>query len=568
GTHADTTDADGQWELINVPAGTYEIVASLDGWLFDPVEIAVTVNEETGDSTDNVFTASIETFEISGTIATLEGDRLAGIEVRALEDDEVVSTGTTNANGVYQIEGLEPGSYLIRPVDDTYAFDPEDREVELTTDVADIDFAAASLYGMTLPAGLGLVAVPVEPLRAEPEDVFGDGVEVARWDPEGGRYVFAPSDNSVMQVRPGAGFWTRSAAATQLEVPGTAFPNTENLSVTARRTWNMLGNPYDRDLPWEQMDISEGGGAAPYGFIWDAGADTYRLVSTAPGLGAVTAVPKNAGFWLRATNETQIGIEAPGTAPASVEVAQEAARKPADDAWIIPVVARGGGALDACSFAGVLPQAASDPATYQMDNPPVVGDYVDLYFVGDGGRRLAVDVRGDRSVQTWQFEVATNMPDTRVEVQMPDLSEVPNDKSVYLVDEAAGKRMYARTLTTYSYESDEAGARRFTLEVADRSETGLMITAASAQAAEGAVTVSYTLSADAQVSVEVLNIAGRKIATLANGESAPAGLSTCGWNARNASGSLVPSGRYLVRVQARADDGQQVQALVPVQIER
>ncbi|MFW5868627.1 MAG: MSCRAMM family protein, partial [Armatimonadota bacterium] len=372
GTHADTTDADGQWELINVPAGTYEIVASLDGWLFDPVEIAVTVNEETGDSTDNVFTASIETFEISGTIATLEGDRLAGIEVRALEDDEVVSTGTTNANGVYQIEGLEPGSYLIRPVDDTYAFDPEDREVELTTDVADIDFAAASLYGMTLPAGLGLVAVPVEPLRAEPEDVFGDGVEVARWDPEGGRYVFAPSDNSVMQVRPGAGFWTRSAAATQLEVPGTAFPNTENLSVTARRTWNMLGNPYDRDLPWEQMDISEGGGAAPYGFIWDAGADTYRLVSTAPGLGAVTAIPKNAGFWLRATNETQIGIEAPGTAPASVEVAQEAARKPADDAWIIPVVARGGGALDACSFAGVLPQAASDPATYQMDNPPAV----------------------------------------------------------------------------------------------------------------------------------------------------------------------------------------------------
>jgi hypothetical protein len=249
-------------------------------------------------------------------------------------------------------------------------------------------------------------------------------------------------------------------------------------------------------------------------------------------------------------------------------VAQQAERQPAADAWVIPVVARAADALDACSYAGVLPQAASNPAVYQMDNPPAVGPYVDLYFLGDGGRRLAVDVRENRPVQTWQFEVATSMADVQVDVQLPDLSEVPADKSVYLVDETAGKRMYARTLTTYSYQSGDGGTRRFSLEVADRSETGLMITSASAQSAGGAVTVSYTLSADAQVQVEVLNIAGRKVATLADGDTAPAGLSTCGWNGRSGSGTLVPGGRYLVRVSARADDGQQVQTLVPVQLQR
>jgi hypothetical protein len=243
-------------------------------------------------------------------------------------------------------------------------------------------------------------------------------------------------------------------------------------------------------------------------------------------------------------------------------------REPADDAWVIPIVARAAGALDACSYAGVLPQAASNPETYQMDNPPAVGPYVDLYFLGDGGRRLAVDVRDNRPVQTWQFEVSTDMAGVDVELQLPDLSEVPADKSVYLVDETAGKRIYARTLTTYSYASGEGGARRFSLEVADRSDTGLMITAASARAGGGNVTVSYTLSADAEVSVEVLNIAGRKVATLAAGETAPAGLSTCAWNGRSGSGTLVPGGRYLVRVNARAEDGQQVQALVPVQLER
>jgi hypothetical protein len=279
-------------------------------------------------------------------------------------------------------------------------------------------------------------------------------------------------------------------------------------------------------------------------------------------------VPRNAGFWLRTATATQITINGPGAAPASAEVAQQVEREPASDAWIIPVVARAAGALDACSYAGVLPQAASNPGAYQMDNPPAVGPYVDLYFLGDGDRRLAVDVRDAQPSQTWQFEVATQMADVEVEVQLPDLSEVPADKAVYLVDETAGKRMYARTLTTYSYQSGEGGARRFSLEVADRAETGLMITSASAQAAGGAVTVSYTLSADAQVQVEVLNIAGRKVATLASGDTAPAGLNTCGWNGRGGSGTVVPSGRYLVRVSARADDGQQVQALVPVQIER
>ncbi|MGI5817192.1 MAG: carboxypeptidase regulatory-like domain-containing protein [Armatimonadota bacterium] len=567
GMHIDVTGADGLWQFTGVPAGTYDVIAQLDGWSFAPASIEVTVSTEAGDSTGNQFVASEDTYTVAGTVRTLAGDRLAGILVQARQDGATVATATTNANGAYSIAGLAPGSYTIRPVDADYAFDPTQRDVDVASDLANIDFSAAARYAMTLPAGLNFVSVPVQPMDATAAAVFGENVQVARWDPQTGAYITAPSTNPLLEVKPGAGFWTRSAQQAQLGVPGTLFPSTQDLSLTVRRTWNMLGNPYDRDLPWERMGIGQDSPVSIYGFIYDAGAGTYRLVTTAPGLGAVTTVPKKAGFWLRTAATTQVTINAPGSNPASAEVAEAAARKPAADAWIIPIVARAAGALDACNYAGVLPQAAGNPAAYQMDNPPAVGPYVDLYFLGDGGRRLAVDVRENRPVQTWQFEVATDMADVEVQVQMPDLSEVPADKSVYLIDETAGKRMYARTLTTYSYQSGE-GARRFSLEVADRSEVGLMITSASAQAAGGGITVSYTLSADAQVQVEVLNIAGRKIATLATGEAAPAGISTCGWNGRGAGGTLVPSGRYLVRVSARADDGQQVQALVPVQLQR
>ncbi|MGC9318784.1 MAG: FlgD immunoglobulin-like domain containing protein, partial [Armatimonadota bacterium] len=121
--------------------------------------------------------------------------------------------------------------------------------------------------------------------------------------------------------------------------------------------------------------------------------------------------------------------------------------------------------------------------------------------------------------------------------------------------------------TAYSYDSGEGGSRRFRLEIADRDGAGLMITGASAGGA-GPVTVSYTLSAQAQVGIEVLNIAGRRVTTLASGEPQAAGVQSVAWNGRSSAGTLCPAGRYLVRINARADSGQQVQALVPLSLER
>jgi|GEM_PF-6266488 len=565
GSHVVVTGADGLWSFSSIPAGSYTIVPSLTGSIFTPLSIDVTVNATTGDSGGNQFVAVVETFDVTGTIRTPLGERIAGIEVQARLNGTAVATATTNANGVYSITDLLPGSYAIVPEDDDFSFSPAQRQVDVATDMSNVDFIGAGIYSFTIPSGLRLVGLPIRPLRPSPVEVFGAGVDVARWDPAAARYEIAPSTNPIMEVAPGAGFWTKSDTQRTLQVPGTLFGNVQDLTVNVARTWNMIGNPYDRDLPWERLNLPQG--VSRYGFIYDAAAHTYRLVSTTTGLGTVTTVPRNAGFWLRAEASTQVAFDGPGTAAVSPEVAQQVERKPADDAWIIPIVARGAGALDACSLAGVLPQAASDPAAYQMDNPPAIGPYVDLYFLGADGRRLAVDVRAVRPVQTWQFEVVTDTPGAEIELQLPDLSEVPADKAIYLVDETAGNRIYARALTTYSYQAGE-GARRFSLEVADRANTGLMITAASAQAAGSGVTVSYTLSADAQVLVEVLNIAGRTVATLAGDEAAPAGLSTCTWNGRGGSGTSVPAGRYIVRISARAADGQQVQSLVPIQLER
>ena len=80
--------------------------------------------------------------------------------------------------------------------------------------------------------------------------------------------------------------------------------------------------------------------------------------------------------------------------------------------------------------------------------------------------------------------------------------------------------------------------------------------------------VTYSVSTPCQVTVEVLNIAGRKVRGLTQAAPAAAGTGTLSWNLRNDDGALAPAGQYLVTIEAIADNGQRVQALRPLHVTR
>ena len=65
-----------------------------------------------------------------------------------------------------------------------------------------------------------------------------------------------------------------------------------------------------------------------------------------------------------------------------------------------------------------------------------------------------------------------------------------------------------------------------------------------------------------------MNIAGRPIRTLESSGVAAAGVGTVLWNLRDARGSMAPAGRYLIRVNAVAEDGQAAQARTALQVRR
>lgn len=119
-----------------------------------------------------------------------------------------------------------------------------------------------------------------------------------------------------------------------------------------------------------------------------------------------------------------------------------------------------------------------------------------------------------------------------------------------------------RTTSGYTYRAgDSAGIRHLKL-IATPVGQGLLLSGVSAaQAADGSVQVTYTVSGAAQVSVDVLNIAGRVVGQLGSRAAGAGSINTVAWNGRNTQGAKVPSGRYMLRITARAENGQAAQCV-------
>jgi flagellar hook assembly protein FlgD len=74
--------------------------------------------------------------------------------------------------------------------------------------------------------------------------------------------------------------------------------------------------------------------------------------------------------------------------------------------------------------------------------------------------------------------------------------------------------------------------------------------------------VSYNLTRDAEVSVRVTSLTGRRIRELAAGSRGP-GIGTVAWDGKDAQGRTAPRGLYVFEVIARGEDGRMVRAVAP-----
>ncbi len=429
--------------------------------------------------------------------------------------------------------------------------------------------------------GLHMMSLPVTPLQTDAAAILGIAPQdllLARWDPSlppNGAYRIWPD---IEPFAMGRGFWLRIFAPLNVTVQGIAADDNADFPIDLKLGWNMIGIPRTSAIAVDSLKVDIGSGAplsleeAAQNHILQRGVFGY---SQTEGYRLVDTLYPFEGYWVRCISPAGCRLLVPPLQAASATttaLSGTAKRDPLPNlAWKLPLVARAGKMLSR-AYLGCAQGATEgiDPR-YDAQAPPLFGPYVTCRFVREADQGAFVtDVRPTgRSKYTWQVEVATNQPGVPVILAWPDMSQLPPTARPVLVDEASGRRLYMRTTTRYEIPGlPEGVTRRLRIEIGTAGGKRLAVTSLAHCRTAGGIEVAYNLSAEAAVTATVLNIAGRPVRQLVTDRLQAAGSNILLWNLRDNNGCLVPSGTYLLRLEARGATGQRVSALRTMQVAR
>src|SRR3989475_1681210 len=130
-----TADNSGNYILAGLPNGSYMVTPKQTGYVFTPGNQSATVN---GTNVSGVnFTATSQTFSISGTISPVAGGSGATVTLSGAAS----ATTTANSSGAYTLTGLASGAYTITPSNAGYTFTPLNQNVTvITVNVTGVNF--------------------------------------------------------------------------------------------------------------------------------------------------------------------------------------------------------------------------------------------------------------------------------------------------------------------------------------------------------------------------------------------------------------------------------------------
>lgn len=457
----------------------------------------------------------------------------------------------------------------------------------------------------TISAGLHIISLPYpDMVNDDPSVVFGvpaDQMALLRWVPTDSRFSkyhiypdefasFNPPDQLVPQPPAGLGYFLSLPSAGTLNISaGGVTADSYNISLIygsdAPRGWNLIGNPYESFVDWgsaefisangrqdlrEAMDpdnspVTEG---VLFEFVTSAGGGYYSFAADPT---QATLEPLK-GYWLHVLKDATLVVHNTGnTAVAAAPRPKPKAVAPSDSNWLLQLQARAGQYEDPINYIGVS-SAASDGYDIGLDvsEPPPLTDSLQMYMPSGVGH-FAKDMRSaSQGRQEWDVEVACRLTNTPINITWPTLNAtVPRGLTLRLEDSVTGASVYMRTASGYSFQMPEPGVRRLHVVATTEAGGALAVTGVStASARTGQVSFTYSVSRQADVSIEIRNISGALIRDLGAQPAAPGTAQTAVWSGQNQAGLRVPAGRYLARITARATDGQSAQSIHPFNVNR
>ncbi len=238
------------------------------------------------------------------------------------------------------------------------------------------------------------------------------------------------------------------------------------------------------------------------------------------------------------------------------------------DGWRIRISASAGTLSDEENWAGVSKNARSGFDQFELVEPPVIGNYLQVLFPRRDwipeAEAFSTDIQpANETNHAWTFEVNTNLVKTAVSLSFDFQGDLPGNVEIYLIDASLKTAQNLREKSSYSFISGKLGSQK-TLKLI----VGSLEFASVEAGANGLIpqefallqnypnpfnpetTIRYNLVETATVKLEIFDLLGRKVATLVDNEVQNAGFYTARWNGRNQIGTKVASGVYVYRIKA------------------
>ena len=458
-----------------------------------------------------------------------------------------------------------------------------------------------------------LVTFPVRPLNPIVDQALGlagSAFVLSYWNTQQNAYETSiPGQPSVTPLTTGHGYWfklepTAAGGSGVVTVTGIPPETDTDFTLNCPYGWNMIGSPFAQPIDLGNILIQYAqNGAISYPdavarslvaaqpFAWDPGTSAYQATSTLDGTNWQ-------GYWLRVLVPGGVTLLLPGpdalTRAAHVGRtargrAQASAPAVAAPDWSVrmrfqqggsPMLSRAARVLSASAAFGVgrgVKPVGFDNR-YDLEAPPAMALSASLHFphkewsdAKTTGRYVA-DYRSTvQGETTWNMDVLTPQTGTAT-LSWDGLGGVPRNTGLILLDPATGARTPLRSRSSYAFNAVAGQTRSFQIIAQPERSTSLFVSGVVTTPTRGTrmvghssgVNISYLVSSDAEVTVELLSLSGRTVRRLPAGRAATQARATVHWDGRGENGQPLPAGLYRLNISARADDGTQARFSQPI----
>ncbi len=391
--------------------------------------------------------------------------------------------------------------------------------------------------------GYRLVSVPLALTETDALTVLTSSL--GEYSPSSWRFFDTDRDVSELNqaplsIEPGLAYWLISRDQRILNWGvGTSVRTDSVFAIRLPTQWSAFGLPFNYDLDQSLLTTKSGGvpDIRRYTGGWEQQDEAL--------------VPFEGYAIFNDTGAIDTLYVAPSTEVAAISglFGSGASKRNSEIDWSIPIHARMGRARDIDNLAVV------GSALLNRADPPPIGNFVRLAFEGADYPLSTAAKKLDNGVARWTFNVSSERAGS-VTVQFPDVSSVPPEYAVTLVDPATGIRQDLRAAALYTVASSGAGFERtLHLEVnaagstIEELPTELRLFPNFPNPFSASTTLKYALPEATSVELTIYDILGRRVTTLVHGEK-PAGNHVLVWDGRTGHGNALAPGLYLARFTA------------------